>query len=287
MSQAEQTQPADRSYDCDDVIYLLGFTPTATEPVRSSILETLPYLECLSSDGIDAWYVSVARDQFEGEDAEKNLADLAWLTPRIMAHQRSLELLAEQLTLYPATFGTLFSSHDVLQSTLARNHETLDEYFAAVAGKQEWGIKCLVSWPDAVEAYQRVHPDTSQSTKGGGVNYLRRQKLIRDRDERVRSWIDEELKAIESDLTARSSALCHRRITDRSIKKETECLANIAVLLKHESVESTLTWSQEWEEQRNARKRLIKIELTGPWPSFSFCPPMVDDARAEQPSCAI
>lgn len=275
------------AHDSGDVIYLLGFSPAATRQVRNGILETLPYLECQSRDGIDAWYVNVSRDQFEGDDAEKNLADLAWLTPRIMAHQRSLEGLSAQLTLYPATFGTLFSSPEVLHRTISQNHETLNGYFVAVAGKQEWGIKCLVNWPTAVEAYQRVHPDSAQSGEGGGVSYLRRQKLIRDRDERVRVWIDEEMRAIESDLGEISSALCHRRISDRSVKSDNECIANIAVLVEHQNVDAIIEWGKVWEEQYNTRERIIKIEMTGPWPTFSFCPPLVDYVDADQASCVI
>ncbi len=76
--------PPKASHAC----YLLGFSP-ASEPIKRDEQFLLNQLgvEQLTVGEISVWFTQIERAEFEGPVAEKNLADLQWLTPRVLAHE--------------------------------------------------------------------------------------------------------------------------------------------------------------------------------------------------------
>jgi hypothetical protein len=269
--QQQHSATADRR----DAIYLLGFSPRTSDKLRAAIASVLPMIECRSHGTVDAWFVRVPRDQFEGADAEKNLADLQWLSPRVMAHQQAVEQLSRELPFYPAHFGTLFSDLARLFELVDANRRTLTEYFADDARHVEWGVKVFVAWSRAVDAFQQAGDSGGADTTGAGLSYLRRKKMIRRRDQAVRRWVDETLATVREELQALSVRSCDRPTTVGGEDGDWECIANLAVLMPWQRQ----TELQQWIESKHAvqadSNRMLTFQLTGPWPLYSFIPPLV------------
>jgi hypothetical protein len=267
--------------ECRDAIYLLGFSPRTSDQLRAAITSVLPMIECQSHGNVDGWFVRVPRDQFEGPDAEKNLADIRWLSPRVMAHQQAVEHLSRELPFYPAHFGTLFSDLSRLFELIDRNRRTLLEYFANDARHVEWGVKVFVAWSRAVDAFQQTGDASTGDTSGGGLNYLRRKKMIRQRDQAVRQWIDKTLAAVREEVQSLAVRCCDRPTNVGGDDGDWECIANLAVLVPWQR-QSEL---QQWIESKHAAaadpKRMLSFQLTGPWPLYSFLPPLVTPARCD------
>lgn len=275
MSPTPRTQTSKNRLESSDAIYLLGFSPKTNDRIRSQITSVFEMIECCSRGNVDCWYVRVPRDQFEGESAEKNLADLKWLSPRVMAHQRAVEWLSGELPFYPTKFGTLFSSWEPLFDLVEANRRTLASYFADEARHVEWGIKCFVSWPRAVDAFQRDQTHASSQGSGGGLNYLRRKQMIRQRNEEVRDWLQSTLVELRDELNQLTYRCCDRPTHTVPAEGDWECVANLALLLdpSHHAI------LQQWVESKNTHaapdQRLLTLQLTGPWPLYSFVPSLL------------
>jgi hypothetical protein len=226
----------------------------------------------------------VERSLFEGPQAETNLADLNWLTPKVLAHQHALDLISSISPLYPMSFGTLFSSIEALESVMALNEEGLEKYFLATAGTQEWGVRIVVSWPAAVKAYQIQFPEKADGSEGSGSNYLRQQKRIRERDERVRDWIQTDLRAIDARLTELSVETFSRRIQAAGSDKDQECMANLALLIQRVRAKELIDWVDRFNSGSKQAHGIISLVLTGPWPLLSFCPVLISEPSIEMPA---
>ena len=277
----------DNGNDSDQVIYLLGFSPLLTGEQISKIEEELPFVESRAFQDITAWFVHVERSLFEGPQAESNLTDLAWLTPKAIAHQHALDILSSLTAFYPARFGTLFSSFAVLKDIILTNENPLTQFFEQMAEKQEWGIKISVSWSKAVKAFELLHSDSTANPEGSGFNYLRQQKKIRDRDRSVRDWLDQALHAIDNRLLELSEQTCHRRIQANTNDKDREVLANIALLCQRSDAKELIEWADSYANHTGKGSESITIELTGPWPLFSFCPELLSITSIEQNTSSL
>lgn len=272
MSHVDQADPT------DEVIYLLGISENASDRILSELVELLPIVKPLALDDATAWFVCVERNQFEGPEAEVNLSDANWLTPRVLAHEAAVEAISERLAFCPCHFGTIFSNTGLVEQLVTINIESLREFFKATASSSEWGLKCIVAWDEAVVAYQVAHGTSEQDNSKVGLNYLRQQKLIRDRDIKVRHWITESLQSVEGSIREFAKQLVRRRVNSSQDGGQKECLANFAVLANkgnHSPLDDFVT---QWNTDENSASRFIKLELTGPWPLYSFIPPLESPA---------
>lgn len=261
-----------------EIIYLIGFSPSATETTRDRLAEALPIVKSMTQRNIDCWYVRVDRTQFEGDLGEKNLSDMQWLGPKVLAHQMAVETLSGELPFFPAHFGALFSGLDKLATLTQVNWRTLTEYFAEDALNVEWGLKCLVNWPRAVEVFQDNHPKDEQAP-GAGRNYLLKKKMIRDRDEAVREWINQKISETRQSLS--KIAVRHRALPTNSAAREGdwECIQNWAILVTPDDSSRVEQWIRDTHPELLRESSMLRLQLTGPWPLYSFLPSLADESH--------
>ncbi len=269
--------------DRKDAIYLLGFSPRTSDRLRAAVTSVLPMIDCRSHGNVDCWFVRVPRDQFEGADAERNLADISWLSPRVMAHQQAVEQLSRELPFYPAHFGTLFSELSRLFELVDANRRRLIEYFAEEARHVEWGVKVFVAWSRAVDAFQQSG-ETAADEPGEGLNYLRRKKMIRQRDQAVRRWVDETLATVREEVQQLAVRCCERPASLGSDDGDWECVANLAVLMARQRHPELQQWIESKHAANTDANRMLTFQLTGPWPLYSFIPRLAPPASGEAAS---
>lgn len=252
--------------------YLLGFAPLTNG------LKTLPVppilaqlrIENSTAAGIVAWYRAVDRQDFEGPEAARNLADLNWLTPRVLAHESVVSKLSEHFAIYPARFGCLFSSVELLMQYAVANRTTLQAFFASATARQEWGVKFTTNLDRAVQlaAERELAGPTPQLD---GVSYLKLKQLQRG----LRSPVLQQLHTLCDERIATLRETFEHVVVrpSRSLAqpdRET-MLANVAVWTKSEEVDKLLALCNHWN-QTDAADQAIVTWSTGPWPPYSFCP---------------
>ena len=111
----------------------------------------LPKLGSVGIDGLHAvqplacgdflcWVCEVDQASF-ADAVERNMENLEWLALHGVRHQQVVGEVAEQMTIVPARFGTVFSGEPALLKDVLGRKAALKKVFARVAGGDEWGVK--------------------------------------------------------------------------------------------------------------------------------------------------
>jgi len=233
-------------------------------------------------DGISAVYCLVPLDDFEGPTAEERLQDLEWLGPRAVRHAEVIEQVMYHCPTFPARFGTLFSSLESLRQLLLVNDGRIREFLKSVRGKEEWAVKVLMDRGRAIEALVSIrlesHAETLD-TLSPGARYFR-EKQLRAQAEKE---ISQEIRAI-CDGVGTDLAVCAHKVKARSLaggmlgESELDIIANWAFLVSVTKVNELRSRVLKAEEEFKERGLIFRI--TGPWPPYSFAPPLQMESDA-------
>ena len=271
-------------------LYLIGFSNT-----KLNVSEALSWLifagiEYGDHQSIRFWFKAMDRSDFEGPQAERNLANLEWLTPLVLAHDSAVSALSSQSPFYPARFGTLFSSEERIIELIDAVLPTLHTFLESIGQKREWGVKCFVNWPNANTAYVLDHEDAAVPLPTTGTNYLKARQMKKARDAAIQEWMVEKLEVVRSELRNRFSDTVERSIPkksddDKTEKEDREWVSNFALLASEEQANDLLGVLAETGQPKifgTAVRdiELLTFEMTGPWPAYSFSPSLVPESQA-------
>src|ERR671925_1155004 len=81
-----------------------------------------------SSTGLAAVLSTVLVEDFCGPEAEARMEDLSWLGIRAWRHEAVIERVMAHSPVFPARFGTLFSSLESLERLLQRHRDTISQF---------------------------------------------------------------------------------------------------------------------------------------------------------------
>lgn len=256
-----------------DAIYLVGVAPAAAldgfehagiEPGTAARL--LPV-----AGGLSALIVDVPLETFTGEAAEERLKDVRWLTPRAEQHEaivRAARGWGGGVSLMPAGFGSVFSSVESLAETIAGLAPDIRAFFRETDGCDEWSLKCWASRSDAVERARTrlrgAHPT------GGGAAYLRSRKLAADAEREAEEHALGLIEGLVEDLGEVIAGAVERRTVADAEDRDAWLLAHIALLVDRRA-------QTQFDDRLDAlaeglEAEAVRLELTGPWAPYSFCP---------------
>lgn len=254
------------------VLYLVGFSETDERSVDVEAIAEQFALQWLDVGGVRGWYCLFDAAMFEGADAEANLANLEWLTPRVMLHESAVSQLAAEMPFFPTRFGTLFSGEQPLAASIHRWREDLARFFELVRGRSEWGIKV---WSDSASLDKHLLQtslDSSSETPTGGASYLRLRKAQQNLSGTRDGYVEYVASSFESLCCEQQIPIIRRRTTIHSDdSKDKLLLANLAVLLERDNCDLNLEQFTRLIEAMRFGECLT-VESTGPWAAYSFCP---------------
>ena len=206
-----------------------------------------------------------------GADAARRLGDLAWLAPRTTHHAAVLCRAMQYSPVYPAPFGTLFTSLESLTEFMLAHAEALGVFFRAVAGMAEWELKASARLDDrsALEAVAReTWPDWPQLAPG-----TRHLRISRDRPGLVairRDFSQDMAARLARRLLPPASSLRERVVQPGSQADGGELVGRFALLVPLDGAEALAQQVQSLAGE--AADEGIALALSGPWPPFSFRP---------------
>lgn len=289
----------------DDALYLLGFSPKLhlqhanpdPGPQGLNLLVEDPLAEVIDANivillkqfGIEklevgpvwAWFKRIDRADFEGPAGEKNLADIHWLTPRVIAHEKVVDQLSLQSSFYPSRFGTLFSNESRLKAFIAQFSDRLLGFFQRVKGKKEWGLKFFGNHAQAAMILAEREGIVQQGVPVGGAKYLKLKQLQRESSKAKSDFFTATLhEAIQSLGLEFSEMIARPIVATNQEAAQGELLSNIAVLASNDQSNQIVLWAERWNDTKPLSSG-IQVELTGPWPAYSFCPSLTDDTANE------
>jgi hypothetical protein len=262
---------------------------TATQACYLYCLAPAARLRAVSASGIDgrgevlvetfgdisAVWSPVEVAEFCGAEAEARLADVAWLGPRAVRHQKVIEESMLQSPVLPARFATLFHSLDNLGALIDERWETISGFFTTLAESREWSVKgCL----DRVRARDRLarKRNPAATRVSPGARYLEERRMLGEADRMLGPWLAELCQRAASGLRERAQAFRERSVQVPSPEAGIEVVANWAFLVAPER-EAEFTRALE-ELRSDGNETGFDYSLTGPWPAYSFAPALARNA---------
>lgn len=216
----------------------------------------------------------VAIDDFCGPDAERRLADLGWVAGRALQHERVIEEGFRRGPLLPARFGTLFSSLDAVERFIENNQEALAAFLDSVRGHEEWGIKALFERSEGQKWLSaRCSSEVGDASSSPGLRYLQQRSSLAAAQKQLQRWLNDTCESVARSLEPYAADLRQRRIIDAASPDDSrELVLNLAALIARDRRADLAALIERINVEHNGQG--LSFVLNGPWPPYSFCPPL-------------
>jgi hypothetical protein len=226
----------------------------------------------LTEGALAAVVGSVDARRFGPDVLAGHLENLDWLAETARAHDAVVAAAAALGPVVPVRLATLFSSDDgvreLLQSRLADFQSALE----AVTGRAEWGVKAYVD-PEALAdslTAQDAADEPQAGRSGTGSAYLMRRRAQLAARQSAQSAAGEWAQQIHAKLRPLCAASrLHPAQDPRLTGRRDWMILNAAYLVDQERTEPFHTLVQQLAQWRAG----LDVELTGPWPPYSFAVP--------------
>jgi hypothetical protein len=208
-------------------------------------------VEGIPCGGFLCWVTPVDAHEFAAELARK-MEELEWLAESSVRHQRIVSAIAEQMTLLPARFGTIFLSRKSLDDDVRSRTKNLDSAFARVKDADEWGVKIFLTAP--------AKPALVSAKSGKDYLKKKAEAIAAARS----AGPDAEIEKLASDLgkLARGQAASNKVSSgQQGLQWQSSYLLPRAKRKQWDAV--LLKYAKRWADKR-------RIESSGPWPPYSF-----------------
>ena len=224
----------------------------------------------VAADGLTALVSDVTLEEFGAQALRRNLEDLAWLEAVARAHHGVIDAAARRCTLLPMRLATVYSGEAAMVASLTAHAAELRAALDRLRSRTEWGVKAYVvpAARDAAPGASRAEPAAGQpGDADSGLAYLRRRRdaLSASRDSARSAAQGARAVHAELERDAVDSRLHPPQPAQLSGRPEPMVL-NAAYLLDDDQAASFAAAVKALGE----RHPRLRLELTGPWPPYSF-----------------
>lgn len=236
---------------------LSELTGVGGEPVR-----TVP------AAGLTAAAGTVRLAEYGEAALRRNLEDLDWLDATARAHHRVIDVIGRKVPVVPMRLATVYRDDGSLEAALGERAGDFRAALERTGGRREWGVKVYAA-PASEPSEQATDPAPGERgrTAGAGAEYLRRKR-------RQLSAAEDTRRATAASADAIHAALCqlaegarlHPPHAPELAGIRTQMVMNGAYLLDAGRDDELTGAVTALAGQHPA----VQIELTGPWPPYSF-----------------
>jgi hypothetical protein len=265
-------------------VYLFCLTPAdrLPEAFTSTQADADGPLRIQRINGIAAVYRLTPLADFHGSEAEARLQDWNWLEPRLHDHEAVIEQISRGGPVLPTRFGTLFSSLDALTELVTAHYATITAFLAQVEDCDEWAIKGLLDRKAAMDALAQAALAAQAAELAAlapGVRYLREQRIRQAAARELTAWLRIQQKQLLDELGVYSRACRVRPILPSLAPDESrEPVWNWALLIPRTAKDAFQ--HQLAQAAQTLAPRGLMLSRSGPWPPYSFCPPLTGKAES-------
>ncbi|MEB3369199.1 GvpL/GvpF family gas vesicle protein [Saccharopolyspora mangrovi] len=210
----------------------------------------------------------VDEDEFGEAALRRNLEDLEWLGTTVRAHNRVVEAAAAALPVAPMGLATVYYGDDRVRERIAERAEGFESVLDRVTGRTEWGVKAFADLSAAP-----ADPGEPESERPGTA-YLRKVR------HRTKSREESKQEALQqaADVHASLAELAEESRTHPPQSRELAGYDGVMVLNGAYLVDDARA-DLLVEEVRELAERhpKLRVELTGPWPPYSFATILEDE----------
>ena len=223
----------------------------------------------VTAAGLTAIAGNVPLAEFGEAALRRNLEDLGWLEATARAHHRVIEALAGEQPVVPMRLATVYRDDAGAAGALAGRAGDLRVALDRIRAHKEWGIKAYAARPrpGASGSPGQARASGGHPADGSGAAYLaRRRHELSAREHARRDAVDsaEQIHARLARLADRSRL--HPPQSPQLADDATQMILNAAYLLANDR-------DAEFADAVTglaARYPAVRLEITGPWPPYSF-----------------
>jgi Gas vesicle synthesis protein GvpL/GvpF len=212
---------------------------------------------------------------FCGPEAERKLADVGWVGERAMRHERIVEQAFRVGPVLPARFGTLFSSSAVLEDFLETNRRMIAGFLDSIRDQEEWALKALLE-PATAKRWlgaQMAPAAAGDAAASPGLRYLQQRRAQAAAEKELNRWVAGACDLALRGMREYATDWRQRKVIDDGRADERrQTVLNVAALIRRERLQDLLTRIESINAGRVTQG--LSFVLTGPWPPYSFCPPL-------------
>lgn len=237
-------------------------------------VQILPFLD------LEAIISEVSIEEFSSEEIQKKAEeDLEWIKGKAQIHEEVIERAMRTSTsvlipVIPMQFGVIFKTKEKLQETLYNNLEKFRKSLEYLAGRQEWGVKAFLD-QKVFEGYiENGNEELLAKKKAAealpkGLSFFAKKKVASTIDEIKEKELDKIIDEIYESLAESGVSLHKAKILDKDFTLMTEeMILNGFYLIDESRLNEFKGKAEEFREKFNQQG--IKIEMSGPWPSYHF-----------------
>lgn len=217
---------------------------------------------------------AVSLEAFGAEPLKRNLNDVEWLERTARAHQAVLDRALSAGSMVPLQLCTIFADDAGVRAMLERERQSLTAALDRLAGRAEWGVK-LIAEPRAVRTAGSESDEPALGVSGAGTAFLARKRRDRITRADLERLAREAARAIHTELREQAAAATVLRPPPRELSRERgQLILNGAYLVDSARAAAFRALASELAERHSESG--LRIELTGPWPPYSF---VAEEAR--------
>lgn len=238
----------------DRALYVYAISSAERAPRISAVgVDGSSRVERIAVGQLACWISQVDRTEY-GEELTSRMQNLDWLAGASLRHQRVVSELAESMTVLPARFGTVFVSLDSLRKDLEERRKQLLESLEKISGKQEWGVK----------VFARAGAPAPKIEAASGRDYLAAKAAALTTRKPGELDPEVEIFAAELQRIAADAAPAGKVSSgQRNLVWQASFLVGADAATRKKWDDALKKYATRWADSR-------EIEITGPWPPYSF-----------------
>ncbi len=216
----------------------------------------------------------VSLEDFCGPLAKARLQDVSWVGARAFRHEEVIEQVLRHSPVLPARFGTIFSSWGRLENFTKLHHFAISLFLDRVRDKEEWAIKGFVDRDRAQKGVTGICLDREGdrlAMLSPGKQYFEKKRIEANARKALNRWLKDIAEMIFKELHPYASRFHERELLScNATGKNVEMIFNWAYLIPKGCVDD---FRKLFAQMKDAyEKKGLILELSGPWPPYSFCP---------------
>ncbi|MGW5382293.1 GvpL/GvpF family gas vesicle protein [Nocardia sp. NPDC003963] len=231
-----------------------GLTGVAGEPVR-----------VVAAESLAALVGSVPLAVFGAQPLSRNLEDLDWLAATARAHDAVVSAAVRRAPAAPLRLATVFLDDERVRELLRERQADLEAALVLVSGRTEWGVKVYGDRAALTAAVAEARADAT--AQGAGAAYLARRRAQLSAQETVEADAARRAETIHARLSRRAAAGRRQPTTDPALSGRSDWMVLNGTYLVDDDRADDFAAAVD---ALGAEFPGIRLELTGPWPPYSF-----------------
>jgi Gas vesicle synthesis protein GvpL/GvpF len=205
--------------------------------------------------------------EFGEEPLRRNMEHLPWLEAVARMHHDVVSAIASVTAVVPMRLATVYRTDLALARMLEQRRDDFRAVLGHIAGRSEWGVKAYVATPGDTPSPSADRNSGAPAAPGSGSAYLMKRSAQLTAAEKSRQAAVASAERVHRELAGQAAAAALHRPQDPQLSGTTARMIMNATYLVDDGDRAGFAAAVERAASANPA---LRLELTGPWPPYSF-----------------